>query len=78
MVEKNGIICYLTGGEDELVIGQICLITEDLCFLHVKFLCNPQKPEEMIVYCHSCNSLNNTFLLSAYEAFSVRAQYDKG
>lgn len=60
---ENGISCYLTGGKDELVTGQIRLVTEDLGLLHVQILCDPQKPEEMIVYSHSCNSLKDVFFL---------------
>lgn len=61
---ENGIRCYLTGREDELVTGQIRLVTEDLGLLHIQILCDLQKPKEMIVYSHSCNSLkdDNLFL----------------
>lgn len=52
---------YLTSGKDKLVAGQICLITEDVRLFHVQVLCDPQKPKEMIVYCHSCNSLKYVF-----------------
>lgn len=67
------IICYLTGGENELVTGQICLITEDFRFLHLKFFCSPQKPEEMIVYRHPCNSLkkNKHFCLVLVNYFRL-------
>lgn len=54
---------YLTGGKDELVTGQICLITEDVWLFHVELLCDPHKPEEMIVYCHSGNSLKDIICL---------------
>lgn len=50
---------YLTGRKDELVTGQICLITKDVWLLHVELLCSSQKSQEMIVYCHSCNCLQD-------------------
>lgn len=53
---------YLTGREDEVVTGQICLITKDFWLFHVELLCDPQKSKEVIVYRHSCNRLKNIFL----------------
>lgn len=57
VLAQNRLTCYLTSRKDELVTGHIRLITEDVWLFHVELLCNPQKPEKMIVYCHSCYSL---------------------
>lgn len=37
--------CYLTGREDELVTGQVRLITENVGLFHFQLVCDPQKPQ---------------------------------
>lgn len=54
---KCEVKCYLTGGEDELVTGQVRLIAEDVWLFHLQLAGSPQKPQQVIVYCHSSNSL---------------------
>lgn len=52
---------YLTGRQDELVTGQIRLITKDVRLFHVELFGSSQKSQEMIVYRHSCNCLKDAF-----------------
>lgn len=54
-------MAYLTGRQDELVTGQIRLITEDVWLFHVELLGSSQQSQEMIVYRHPCNCLIDVF-----------------
>lgn len=63
---EKEVTCYLTGGEDELVTGQVRLIAENVGLFHFQLVCDPQKPQQVIVYRHSCNSLRERFFFLLY------------
>lgn len=52
---------YLTGRQDELVTGQVRLITKDVRLFRVELFGSSQKSQEMIVNRHSCNCLKDAF-----------------
>lgn len=69
MLPFKKLFLYLTGRKDELVTGQIRLITKDVWLFHVELLCSSQKSQEMIVYCHSRNCLKDVFSLVKMKIF---------
>lgn len=66
---KFEVKCYLTGGEDEVVTGQVRLVAEDVWFFHLQLACCPQKPQQVIVYCHSSNSLQVILILCCHSEY---------
>lgn len=51
---------YLTCREDKLIAYEIGVVFEYFRLLHLQLLCDLTQPQQVIVYCHPCDSLKRT------------------
>lgn len=52
---------YLTGGEDKLIADKIAVVFEHFRLVHLQLVCNLTQPQQVVVYCHPCDSLKKAY-----------------